>query len=301
MATINLAVTVQAYPEGNRFLIDGAKRPNLFFVRGNTYVLDVSDDTVAGHPLGFSATQDNVGGTAYTDGVTTSGTAGDTDATVTIVVPMDAPDTLYYYCTNHSGMSDQAAILVSGVSLVDHAVDAFATDVSIFANTIAREIPAKIESIATALKTHMNVELSDITDYTNASWETVLTDLQKFAGDVAKEQVEFEGTFRALFDDLEASLGNYLADEASYTRAQIDTTLFTGAISSTNISHNDDGFLTSIKAHGVLVWNITYDADGYLEGFRETVQIGGFPITKVYNVITDENGLIETIEDITEA
>ena len=184
MATINLAVTVQAYPEGNRFLIDGAKRPNLFFVRGNTYVFDVSDDTVAGHPLGFSETQDNVGGTAYTGGVTTSGTAGDTDATVTIVVPMDAPDTLYYYCTNHNGMSDQAAILVSGVSLVDHAVDAFATDVSIFANTIAREIPAKIESIATALKTHMNVELSDITDYTNESWETVLTDLQKFAGDV---------------------------------------------------------------------------------------------------------------------
>lgn len=299
MATINLTVTVQAYPEGNRFLIDGAKRPNLFFVRGNTYVFDVSDDTMAGHPFRFSTTEDNVGGTLYEDGVTTEYNGGDTDAHVTIEVPMDAPDTLYYLCTNHNDMSDQAQILVSGVSLVDHAVDAFSTDVSIFANTIAREIPAKIESIATALKDHTNTELSDITTYQNASWNTVLTDLQKFAGDVAKEQVEYEGTFRTLFDQLEASLGNYLSDEASYTRAQIDGTLFTGAISSTNISHDTDGRLTSIKSHGKLVWNITYDSDGYLEGFRETIDIGGFPVTKVYNVITDADGLIEAIEDIT--
>ena len=299
MATINLTVTVQAYPEGNRFLIDGAKRPNLFFVRGNTYVFDVSDDSVAGHPLRFSTTEDNVGGTLYEDGVTYAYNGGDTDATVTIEVPMDAPDTLYYLCANHNDMADQAQILISGVQLVDHTVDAFSTDVSIFANTIAREIPAKIESIATALKDHTNTELSDITTYQNESWNTVLTDLQKFAGDIAKEQVEYEGTFRTLFDQLEASLGNYLSDEASYTRAQIDGTLFTGAISSTNISHDTDGRLTSIKSHGKLVWNITYDTDGYLEGFRETIDIGGFPVTKVYNVITDADGLIEAIEDIT--
>jgi len=299
MATINLTVTVQAYPEGNRFLIDGAKRPNLFFVRGNTYVFDVSDDSNAGHSLRFSETEDNVGGTLYETGVTTAYNGGDTDATVTIEVPMDAPDTLYYLCTAHNDMADQAQILISGVQLIDHTVDAFATDVSIFANTIAREIPAKIESIATALKNHTNTELSDITTYQNASWNTVLTDLQKFAGDIAKEQVEYEGTFRTLFDQLESSLGNYLSDEASYTRAQIDNTLFTGAISSTNISHDTDGRLTSIKSHGKLVWNITYDTDGYLDGFRETIDIGGFPVTKVYNVITDADGLIEAIEDIT--
>ena len=31
-----------------------------------------------------------------------------------------------------------------------------------------------------------------------------------------------------------------------------------------------------INSHGKLVWNITYDSDGYLEGFRETIQIGEF-------------------------
>lgn len=301
MATINLTVTVENYAEeGDRFKIDGAKRPNLFMVRGNTYVFDVSDNTVAGHLFQFAETADGVGG-QYTTGVTVTGTAGDTGATVTIEVAEDAPATLFYYCGVHAGMADQAQILVSGVTLVDHVVDAFATDVSIFANTLAREIPTKVQAIAEALKAHTNTELSDITAYQNTSWNTVLTDLQKFAGDVAKEQVEFEGNFQALFEDLEASLGNYLSDEASYTRAQIDTTIFTGAISSTNISHDTDGRLTSIKSHGKLVWNITYDDDGYLDGFRETIDIGGFPVTKVYNVITDADGLIEAIEDITGA
>jgi len=306
MATINLTVTVENYSgEGNRFKIDGAKRPNLFLVRGNTYVFDVSDDSNAGHAFRFSETQDGIhaspAGTEYTTGVTVSGTAGDSDANVTIVVAGDAPDTLYYYCgtTGHTGMADQAAINVSGVTLTAHTVDAFSTDVSIFANTIAREIPTKITSIATALKSHTNTELSDITTYTNTSWNTVLTDSQKFAGDVAKEQVRFEGDFQAKFESLESSLGNYVSDNASYTRAQIDTTLFTGAISSTNISHDSDGRLTSIKSHGVLVWNITYDDDGFLDGFRETIEIGGVPVTKVYNVITDEDGIIEAIEDIT--
>jgi hypothetical protein len=300
MATINLTVTVENYAEeGDRFKIDGAKRPNLFFVRGNTYVFDVSDDSVAGHQFQFAETADGVGG-GYTTGVTVSGAAGDTGATVTIVVAGDAPETLFYYCGVHAGMADQAKILVSGVSLIAHAVDAFATDVTIFANTIAREIPTKVQSIAVALKDHTNTELGDITNYTNASWNSVLTDLQKFASDVAKEQVVFEGGLQDLFENLQASLGNYLADEASYTRAQIDTTLFTGGISSTNISHDSDGRLTSIKANGKLIWNITYDDDGFLEGFRETIQIGGYPITKVYNVITDADGLIEAIEDITE-
>lgn len=301
MATINLTVTVDNYAEeGDKYQIDGAKRPNLFFVRGNTYVFDVSHESNAGHLLRLADAAEGING-EYTDGVTVTGAAGDTGATVTIEVPYDAPANLFYYCGVHAGMADQAVILVSGVALTDHVVDAFATDVSIFANTLAREIPTKVQAIAEALKAHTNTELDDITEYTNTSWNTVLTDLQKFAGDVAKEQVEFEGNFQALFEDLEASLGNYLSDTASYTRAQIDTTIFTGAISSTNIAHDTEGRLSTIKSHGKLVWNITYDDDGFLDGFRETIDIGGFPVTRVYNVITDADGLIEAIEDITGA
>lgn len=328
MATVNYNVTVGAYSEGNRYQIDGAKTPNLFLVRGNTYIFDVSDGTNSGHTFAFATAADAAGSTAYTTGVTTTGTAGSTGALVTFVVPDNAPETLFYYCTAHTEMAANAAIHVSGVSVLpisdktpvdDIIVNDFSANVSIFTNTLAREIPTKLDSIASDFKTHINdnfadVVVGDVNTFIdgletylndtvvaaiNTAIESMRTDGTKFAGDIAKEQTEFEGSFESRFQGLEDSLSNYVSDEASYTKAQIDTTLFTGAISSTNISHDSDGRLSSIKANGKLVWNISYDSDGYLEGFRESIEIGGLPVTKVYNVITDADGLIEAIEDIT--
>jgi hypothetical protein len=327
MATVNYNVTVGAYSEGNRYQIDGAKTPNLFLVRGNTYIFDVSDATNSTHTFAFATAADAAGSTEYTAGVTASGTQGTAGATVTIVVADDAPESIFYYCTAHAEMAANAAVHISGVSITpiadktavaDIAVNDFSANVSIFTNTLAREIPTKIDSIASDFKDHINnnfadVVVGDVNTFIddletylndtvvaaiNTAIESMRTDGTKFAADVAKEQTEFEGSFEARFQGLEDGLSNYVSDEASYTKAQIDTTLFTGAISSTNISHDSDGRLTSIKGNGKLIWNITYDSDGFLEGFRETIDIGGVPVTKVYNVITDAEGLIEAVEDI---
>ena len=46
------------------------------------------------------------GGSEYTTGVTTSGTPGNAGAFTQITVSASAP-TLYYYCTQHSGMGGQ--------------------------------------------------------------------------------------------------------------------------------------------------------------------------------------------------
>ena len=48
-----------------------------------------------------------IGGAEYTTGVTTNGTPGSAGAYTQITVAVGAP-TLYYYCTNHSGMGGQA-------------------------------------------------------------------------------------------------------------------------------------------------------------------------------------------------
>jgi len=110
-------VTVVSTGSGNKYAIDGTQQATLYLARGATYVFDVSDSSVSGHPLQFSTTSDGThgGGSAYTSGVTVSGSAGSGGATVTFVVPFDAPDTLYYYCSNHSGMGGTANIFTSSI------------------------------------------------------------------------------------------------------------------------------------------------------------------------------------------
>ena len=71
---------------------------------GGTYVFDWSDSSAQGHPIRFSTTSDGThgGGSAYTSGVVND----DSNYKTTITVPSSAP-TLYYYCSNHSGMGGQ--------------------------------------------------------------------------------------------------------------------------------------------------------------------------------------------------
>lgn len=109
------AVTVANPGSGNKYYIDGAQQATLNFTKTNIYKFDQSDSTNGGggtHPLRFSTTSNGThdGGTEYTTGVVTSGTPGQPGAYVQITVDAGAPSTLYYYCTNHSGMGGQINI-----------------------------------------------------------------------------------------------------------------------------------------------------------------------------------------------
>ena len=97
---------------GNKFAINGVTAPTLQLVRGTTYTFDLSDSSVSGHPLAFKS-----GNNSYTDGVTSSGTPGQSGASVTFAVPSTAPGIgLRYYCTVHgNGMGN--SITTSGVPI----------------------------------------------------------------------------------------------------------------------------------------------------------------------------------------
>jgi len=69
--------------------------PVLYLYRGFTYEFV---NAASSHPLEIRLSS---GGAAYTDGVTGSQTG-----TQTFTVPMNAPSTLYYQCTIHSGMGN---------------------------------------------------------------------------------------------------------------------------------------------------------------------------------------------------
>jgi hypothetical protein len=107
-STTTYTVTVADYLGSNYFYIDGARTPTLSLTEGQTYKFDQSDSTNSNHPLRISTTSNgtHAGGSEYTTGVTTSGTPGSSGAYTQIEVASGAP-TLYYYCSNHSGMGGQ--------------------------------------------------------------------------------------------------------------------------------------------------------------------------------------------------
>jgi plastocyanin len=105
------------------YTVDGAQQPALELTRGRTYRFDVD---AAGHP--FHLATSGGGGSldaVYGDGVTVvegpddavGGTPAVETGRLTVTVPLDAPDTLFYECGVHAGMG-AALSVVDGPGVV---------------------------------------------------------------------------------------------------------------------------------------------------------------------------------------
>jgi len=80
------------------YVVNGTNNPPLSMYRGQTYTFNIN---ASGHPFFIQTSS------PYSNGVTGNGT---TNGTLTFVVPLDAPSTLYYVCQYHSNMGNQINI-----------------------------------------------------------------------------------------------------------------------------------------------------------------------------------------------
>ena len=107
---MTIAVTVSNPGSGNKYYLDGALQQTALLQKSVTVRFDQSDSSNASHPLRLSTTSDGThgSGSAFTTGVTEVGTPGSAGAYTQVTLEQDAPDVLYYYCGNHSGMGGTA-------------------------------------------------------------------------------------------------------------------------------------------------------------------------------------------------
>ncbi len=135
VATITVTVVSSG---GNKFAMDGTAQQTVSLSKGITYRFDNSDSSNSGHPLAFSTTSNGShgGGSAFTTGITTVGTAGNTGAYVEVTLEQDAPATLYYYCTNHSGMGGTVKTAYGNSNVVEDTTPQLGGNLDVNGNSI---------------------------------------------------------------------------------------------------------------------------------------------------------------------
>ena len=101
----------------NKYKINGVFSPFLKLIPGITYKFDQGDSSNSGHPFRFYL--DESKSTAYTTGVTTSGTPGSSGAYTQIVATHSTPSVLHYQCSAHSLMGWAAFVQTDNLTAFD--------------------------------------------------------------------------------------------------------------------------------------------------------------------------------------
>ena len=165
---VTVATSTSAHPyhgtgSSNKYKINGVFSPFLKLIPKNTYKFDQSDSSNSGHPLRFYL--DAAKNTAYTTGVTSSGTPGNSGAYTQIVVAENAPSVLYYQCSAHGYMGWAATTNTIGTTdtITEGSTNLYHTT----ARVQAISINALSEDTAPALAGNLDVVTHKIVSTTN--------------------------------------------------------------------------------------------------------------------------------------
>jgi len=274
-------VTVANPGSGNVFVLDGVNNPAIEMFRGNTYIFDVSDSSVAGHPLAFK----DGSGNSWTTGVTTTGTAGQAGAKVTFEVPSTAPSSMRYYCTVHgNGMGNTITVKDSNISLVAGGIANINTVAGIQANvTTVAGIQANVTTVA-GIDTEVAAVANNQTNVNNVGGS--ISNVNLVGGSIANVNNvasnltsvnNFGERYRVSANAPTTSLdaGDLWFDTTNNVMKVYGSSGFANAGSSVNGTSNRADFVVGTSSGGyngsTTVFPITYDAgfvDVYLNGIK---------------------------------
>jgi hypothetical protein len=258
------------------YVFDGSgtisdSNPTLYLTRGQTYDFDVDAN---GHPFYIKTVSGTGTGNAYSDGVTNNGTES---GTVTFTVQMDAPDTLYYNCANHSAMAGTIYVLDSTLGLSDFSV-----------TTNSAGTAALTYSNSTGVFTYTPPDLSSYlaaVTFSDIDGGAVLLSTETFA------DVDTQLMTAAAIDDRIESKG-YIT---SYTVTESDVTAHQAALSITESQISDLGsYLTSVALDDVSDVTITSASSGQVLKYNGAAWVnaadaGGIALTDL-SVTTNAAG-----------
>ena len=152
------------------YKIDGKESPFLTLTPGRTYKFDQADGSNSGHPLRFYLEANKT--TAYTTGVTTSGTAGSSGAYTQIVVSDTTPQVLHYQCSAHGlmGNSVQTNTNVASTSLSELTISGNILMTGTGAIDVASGTNAQRPSSPSAGMFRFNSTSSEFEGYDGSDW-----------------------------------------------------------------------------------------------------------------------------------
>ena len=251
---------------GGVYYLDGSSNPTLTFERGNSYVFDLSDSSVSGHPLAFKS-----GTSPYTTGVTTTGTPGTAGAQVRIDVDSTAPSTLRYYCTVHgNAMGNTISVINSNFSIVAANIGNInttatnITDVNTVANTtnltnigtVAGQIsPTNNVSTVAGVAADITTVAGVAADVTTVAGQITNNNLQTIAADIADVQT-VANDLNETTSEID-TVANAITNVDNVGNNIGDVTTVAGQISPTNNISTVAGQATNVALVGSNISHVT--------------------------------------------
>lgn len=183
-------------------------------------------------------------------------------------------------------------------------IDAYASNVAIFRSTRAVDVPDKLNAIGNDFKSWLNNNVMDATtDYINQSMTTIVNyvntsmsgiddDLTDYKDNLNSEWSTYKddltGEWSTFKGDLETNLSSYLdSSGAGYSIAQINQLIFSG--DAIDPVYDSEGRITKYGNQYEETFDITYDSDNRISGFKEKITIGGVTTTETYTVAYNGN------------